>query len=680
MKTRFFEIVLAAILGTGLILPSEGSDALSSDTPDSVQLSFIAYSSFSGNNLYIDNVVVGRQSAEDLALVGLKGIEPDTTYSLGPAPYSVAPEVILINAGTGPTRGMDTVIMLIEPGGYSSSRVVVPSLRPGADWILRFDQFAITPGTGYDVTAYITSPDDNSANDTLRQHSQVFAGIRRSVLLEEGTNTSCGPCASQNPALDAFIAEHFADVVAVKYHAWWPSSSDPMYVANSSENTNRINYYSIYGVPDVVMDGVTHVYPAFVGDVYERRLDVAAPIDIAVKDQRIPGDSIQADVYVDIVAPLRSGDYRLRLFAVERHISYANPPGSNGEKDFFEVFRRGYPDLEGTPLPTPLGHYAFTFKYKTEDAWVDSMIYSVAFVQDDRTKEVMNCAKARDHVRGLRVVPVARGTGRGTDEISGVSFRPGPDLSGAIQKGEVYSVAERSLEPFEHVFPPCGWRLANPDGRKCFEAYHGANGPSAGGYGSMRMEFYGYMASGETDTIYSPIYTGLKPTDSVRFDWAFAARPLTNNRLVVRLSRDGGKTFPYTIFDRDTLTLPTAPSTYSRFYPTSNQWKTFAYSLDQIVWAEDLSGEVPAEYVLEQNYPNPFNSATTIEFAVPVYSAGSLKVYNSIGEEVATLVEGELAPGRHSRLWDAGNVASGIYFYRLTAGDYVQTKKMVLIR
>ncbi len=681
MKTRLVQLTFVAILGAGLILPSAGSDAIPSNTPDSIQLSFIAYSAFSGNNLYIDNVLVGRQFARDLAVVGIRGIEPDTSYSFGAVPYSIVPEAVLINAGTEATQGMDTVVMMIQPGGYSSTGVV-PSLQPGAERILRFGQFVITPGTAYEVTVYVNSADDNSANDTLRQRTHVFAGIHRSVLLEEGTNSSCGPCASQNPALDAFIAGHFDDIVAVKYHAWWPSSSDPMYAANMSENKNRIYYYSIYGVPDVVMDGVTHVYPAYVDGVYKARLDVAAPIDIVVEDERIPGDSIQADVYVDILAPLRSGEYRLRLFAVERHISYATAPGSNGEKEFYDVFRRGYPDVEGTPLPTAVGYYSFTFKYKIEAAWVDSMIYSVAFVQDDRTKEVMNCAKARTHARSSQVVAAAQGRGRGTEVMPEVSARPEQMLGrfGAVEKGAVISVAHRSLEPFEHVFPPRGWRLVNPDGRKCFELYHGASGPSAGGYRSMRMEFYGYMANGQTDTIYSPIYTGLRPTDSVRFDWAFAMRPRTNNRLVVRLSKDGGRTFPHKIFDRDTLTLPTAPSTYGRFYPTSGEWKTFAYSLDQIVWAENAREEMPAEYSLEQNYPNPFNPSTTIEFALPHSGFATLKVYNILGEEVATLMAGDHAAGSFKATWDASGLPSGVYFYRLTAGDYVQTKKSILMR
>jgi hypothetical protein len=121
MKTRFLQLLLAAVLEAGLILPSEGSDAALSNTPDSVQLSFIAYSSNSGNNLYIDNVLVGSYPEEDLAVARVMGIQPDTTYSFGSSPYSVIPQALLINAGSDPTPGQDTVLMLIRPGGYSST-------------------------------------------------------------------------------------------------------------------------------------------------------------------------------------------------------------------------------------------------------------------------------------------------------------------------------------------------------------------------------------------------------------------------------------------------------------------------------------------------------------------------------------------------------------------------------
>lgn len=87
-----------------------------------------------------------------------------------------------------------------------------------------------------------------------------------------------------------------------------------------------------------------------------------------------------------------------------------------------------------------------------------------------------------------------------------------------------------------------------------------------------------------------------------------------------------------------------------------------------------------SEYALMQNYPNPFNPSTQINFAVPEKSFVTLKVYDILGKEIATLVNSEMDAGYHKAAFNAENLASGIYIYTITAGDFVNTKKMMLIR
>jgi hypothetical protein len=85
-------------------------------------------------------------------------------------------------------------------------------------------------------------------------------------------------------------------------------------------------------------------------------------------------------------------------------------------------------------------------------------------------------------------------------------------------------------------------------------------------------------------------------------------------------------------------------------------------------------------YGLEQNHPNPFNPVTTIAFNLPAREHVTLKVYDVKGREIATLVNGTRAAGRHEVSFEAFNIASGIYFYRLRAGDYLATRKMIVVR
>ena len=85
-------------------------------------------------------------------------------------------------------------------------------------------------------------------------------------------------------------------------------------------------------------------------------------------------------------------------------------------------------------------------------------------------------------------------------------------------------------------------------------------------------------------------------------------------------------------------------------------------------------------YELRQNYPNPFNPTTQITFSIPKVDNVVLKVYNTLGQEAATLANGVMASGQHTVAFDARNLASGVYFYRLTAGSYVSTMKMMLLK
>jgi hypothetical protein len=89
---------------------------------------------------------------------------------------------------------------------------------------------------------------------------------------------------------------------------------------------------------------------------------------------------------------------------------------------------------------------------------------------------------------------------------------------------------------------------------------------------------------------------------------------------------------------------------------------------------------IPRAYLLDQNFPNPFNPSTMIRYALPHRSHVTLAVYNTLGQQVAQLVNSDIEPGYHEIQFNATKLASGLYFYRIQAGSYVETKRLMLLR
>ena len=95
---------------------------------------------------------------------------------------------------------------------------------------------------------------------------------------------------------------------------------------------------------------------------------------------------------------------------------------------------------------------------------------------------------------------------------------------------------------------------------------------------------------------------------------------------------------------------------------------------------KDFEGNIPLEFELFQNYPNPFNPSTIIKYQIPDISFVTVKVFDVLGSEIATLVNEELPAGNYNIKYDPINLPSGVYFYRIKSGKYTQARKMILLR
>ena len=114
--------------------------------------------------------------------------------------------------------------------------------------------------------------------------------------------------------------------------------------------------------------------------------------------------------------------------------------------------------------------------------------------------------------------------------------------------------------------------------------------------------------------------------------------------------------------------------------PHGNPLGDLTWYPEIVLGVKEIPNSVPTKFNLSQNYPNPFNPTTNIRYSIPQGGLVTLKVFNVLGQEVATLVNQEQKPGEYVVDFNASNLASGIYMYRIQSGNFTFTKKMMLLK
>ena len=172
----------------------------------------------------------------------------------------------------------------------------------------------------------------------------------------------------------------------------------------------------------------------------------------------------------------------------------------------------------------------------------------------------------------------------------------------------------------------------------------------------------------------------------ITLEWTTASE-LNNNGFEIQRSIDNSKFVTVGFVEgKGTTTEPNFYSFDDLSPLTENN--TIYYRLKQVdfdgkfSYSKTINVEfnMPADFVLKQNYPNPFNPSTIVEYNIQETGLVSLKVFDVLGKEVATLVNEEKAVGTHNVTFYAGNLPSGVYFYTIKAGNFISTKKMMLAK
>lgn len=216
----------------------------------------------------------------------------------------------------------------------------------------------------------------------------------RTVLIEEFTSVTCKPCTTATPILNSLIEQRGGRVVSIRYHLNFPSPGDPWYNANPAHNNGRRSYYGLTSLPYGRVDGSTTLAVTQQGDVYDKtddRLMITSPVKLEVT-QTLNGTRYDVAVKATTAENAVEGNYKLHIVALEAHIhdeSFQNEP-FNKEKDFEDVMRTMVPGPEGTDFSIGADETkTFNFSYDIGSGWQTDQMYTVAFVQDDITKEVV---------------------------------------------------------------------------------------------------------------------------------------------------------------------------------------------------------------------------------------------------------------------------------------------------
>ena len=220
----------------------------------------------------------------------------------------------------------------------------------------------------------------------------------RMLLLESFTNTGCGPCAMYNPGMDALIANNRDKVVAIKYHVNWPSSADPMYLHNTSDNGSRVSYYGVNSVPHVVVDG--NRFSGNSGDITQSIIDqlsvIESPLELRLFwELNEAQDAITVHVMGRASTDIE-GSLKLYVGVIEKEIHFNSAPGPNGEKDFYDVMKKLLPSSSGQSLNSleANGYFAYTFTWKLANIYNMDQLDAIAWVQNSNTKEVYQACKS----------------------------------------------------------------------------------------------------------------------------------------------------------------------------------------------------------------------------------------------------------------------------------------------
>ena len=540
----------------------------------------------------------------------------------------------------------------------------------------------------------------------------VYSQADRRVLVEEATNASCGPCASQNPAFDALLQANSDMVSVIKYHSWWPGT-DPMYDQNVEDNTARIDFYGINSVPRAELDGGFDAQP---GQVSQALLNSYAsnpsPFhEIDIYHYLSPGeDSIYVFMRIQAAQVITENFLRGHCAVVEKLIDFSSPPGGNGETDFYDVMKKMLPTATGTALKSNWvdGEYKIIAQtWELENVYDTDQLSIVGFVQNSNTKDV--------HQSGVS-----------SDE----PFEPLFDVDGS-PAGITNLTSTTCLSAFEPEVSIANFGAENLTSADIYYSVNGGDEQMMSWSGNveylklkqvllpeiefdlmeenqLKVYLSNVNGSGDeyplNDTLFFSFDRSIVVQDEVNLIIKLDDNPEETTWEVVNPAGDvvfsGG---PYSTpggFISETLEFDMTDCMLFTIYDAGGNGISLPgfFSLfkgsTQILTGSDFGDEasqmflgdvsVGTEELTRDNrlnvYPNPAKDATVVSFLLFEETDVEIKLLNQLGQQVKPVHDGMLTAGTHSIAFETSSIPEGIYYLEVVTGSERQVRKISIVK
>lgn len=546
----------------------------------------------------------------------------------------------------------------------------------------------------------------------------AFSQSQRLVLFEEFTQASCGPCASQNPAFNALLTANASKCTSIKYQTSWPGF-DPMNLHNPTDVAARVSYYGVNGVPHAVMDGSPVAGSSYLGapsNVNQSKIDaeyaIPSPFELYINQHLSPGnDTIYVTMLGKATAAV-SGTLVAHCAVIEKHIHFNTPPGSNGEKDFYNVMKKMLPSASGTSLMSSFqvgDYFVLEFAWKLANVYSINELSVVGFIQDVQTKSVKQAA--------ITTATPITGVYQNDLELSGLdnvlpsycepSFAPKFKLrnngSVALSTAEIkYKVNDEPEATYQYsgnlgfldkatiTLPALGFTIKNTN----------------------NLKVYGVSVNGVVDEYHK--------NDTINYTFAMAPQSGTSVTVLVKTDNSPGET-TWTVKDLQGNTVASGgPYTQSAHTYTSNvnldfgtcyeftindaggngvcctngigfykvssgsttiaSGTAFGSSQTSQFYSIGNVGLNEASLASFTIYPNPVHNTASISYTNGSPETVVVDMYNMQGALVLSIPQAIYEAGTHDITLDCSSLKAGTYNVRLTAGNKVFSQRLTVVR